>query len=154
MSTRLENLLEPSPMLETKFFQRHRGAGLTCDRLSEFSSDKQGREFCINLIIDFLSGITSYISAAHYGLEPWQPRQVSNAADTIWSDCVSIGAQRAAALAKELEQNAEAGRPREARKNYRELREELIFVWEDLQHLLKALRFEANQDSGHSEKAS
>ena len=154
MPTRHENLLEPSPMLETKFFQRHPAAGVTCDRLSEFSIDKQGREFCINLIIDFLSGITSYISAAHYGLDPWQPRQVSNAADTIWSDCVSIGAQRAAALAKELEQNAETGRPREARKNYRELRRELIFVWEDLQHLLNELRLEANEDRGHRERAS
>ena len=129
-------------ILDHRHFDRRPGTGLTRDNLSEFAVDQNGRKFCVDLIIGFLTNITHYLSSAQYALEYWQPQQVANAADTIWSECVTLGGDRAADWAHELLENVDAGRPRQARHAFTKLRTELIFVWEDLQDRLEALRLD------------
>ncbi len=140
--------------LDPRHFHRASRTGLTRDNLSEFAVNAQGRQYCINLIIGFLSNITHYLSSAQYGLETWQPRQVMNAADTIWSECITVGAERAAELARSLEDHTDAGHPREARQTFALLRSELIFVWEDLQVRLEALHLDVAKDSEALQRAS
>ena len=139
--------LNREAILDHRQFQRRPNTGLTRDNISQFAVDQKGRKFCIDLIVGFLSNITHYLSSAQYALDTWQPRQVLNAADTIWSECTTIGAERAAELARSLEDNAEEGRPRECRRDFARLRSELIFVWQDLQIRLEALRMDMAEDS-------
>ena len=134
------------PILNHRHFDRRTGTGLSSDNLSLFAVNPKGRQFCIDLIIGFLTNITHYLSSAQYALDTWQPQQVINAADTMWSECITIGGDRAAQLAQELIEHVDAGRPRQARRAFTELRTELIFVWEDLQMRLSALRLDAAQD--------
>ena len=137
--------LNRDAVVEYRQFQRQANRGLTRDNLSRFAVDQAGRQFCVDLIVGFLSNITHYLSSAQYGLTSWQPRQVINAADTMWSECITIGAGHAAQLARDLEENAEAGRPRECRRDFALLRGELIFVWQDLQLRLEALRLDLTE---------
>lgn len=141
-------------VLDPQQFVRDPGTGLTRDNISEFAVDAQGRQFCIQLIIGFLSNITHYLSSAQYGLDSWQPRQVLNAADTMWSECMTVGAERAAEIARSLEEHTEANRPREARQAFAKLRSELTFVWEDLQGRLEALRLDMAQDTERNQTVS
>ena len=131
---------EKAVVLNPSQFTRAPDTGLTRDTFSEFALNQQGRHYCVNLIVGFLSNITHYLSSAQYALECWQPKQVLNAADTMWSECITVGGERAADLARALQEHAEAGRPREAREAFAQLRAELVFVWEDLQLRLEALR--------------
>ena len=142
MYTQCSAVIEPEVVLNPSHFKRGPGAGLTRDNLSEFAVHQQGRHFCVRLIIGFLSNITHYLSSAQCALDSWQPQQVRNAADTMWSECITVGAERAAQLARSLQEHVEASRPRQARRVYAQLRDELIFVWEDLQNRLEALRLD------------
>ena len=154
MYAQTNTALKNEVILDPRQFTRGPETGLTRDNISEFAVDAQGRQFCINLIVGFLSNITHYLSSAQYGLDSWQPRQVLNAADTIWSECITVGAERAAELARSLEEHADANRPRESRRTFAKLRSELIFVWEDLQGRLEALRLDVAQDTERQREAS
>ena len=142
----------PFCALDVESFERTPESGITADRLSEFGSDQNARTFCIELIVGFLSSITQHISTALEGLQPWQPILVKNSGDTIWSECVCLGAERAGELAKQMQEYAEQGRRGEARRKYGELRHELTFVWEDLQYTLERLRVQALLEESQAEK--
>ena len=154
MYAQTNTALRHEAVLDPKQFKRGPGTGLTRDNISEFAVDDKGRQFCINLIVGFLSNITHYLSSAQYGLDRWQPRQVMNAADTMWSECITVGAERAAELARSLEEHTDASQPREARRAFAQLRSELIFVWEDLQVRLEALRLDMAQSIERQKQAS
>lgn len=152
MHTQQNDYVSPEDIVEYSQFHRLPETGLTTDSFSQLAADQRGRRLCIDLIIEFLSNITHDLSRAQYGLDSWQPGQVLNAADTIYRQCASIGAERAAGFALELYQSAEAGHPRESRKNFKALRSELIFVWQDLQGRLEALRLDMQEHtSKHSQ---
>lgn len=145
MHTQENAYVSREAIVEYRQFHRLADTGLTADRFSEVAADQRGRRFCIDLIVEFLSKITHDLSRAQYGLDSWQPGQVRNASDTMYRQCASIGAERAAGFALELYENAEAGHPRESRKSFKALRSELIFVWQDLQGRLEALRADLGQ---------
>ena len=139
-------------ILDYDQFNRLPGAGLTEDSFSHSAIDQEGRQACIELIIGFLSNITHDLSRAQCGLDSWQPTQVGNAADTISHRCLTVGAKRAAELSRELKRSAEANHPRESRKTYKALRTELIFVWQDLQGRLRAIRLDMKAYSMQSKR--
>lgn len=142
MHTHENTTVSRGAILDYDHFRRLPGGGLTEDRFSQVAVDEEGCRTCIDLIIGFLSNITHDLSRAQCGLDSWQPAQVDKAADTIYQQCVRVGANRAGGLAMELKQSAQAHHPRECRKIYKTLRSELIFVWQDLQGRLQAIRLD------------
>ena len=153
MHTHENTSVSRGAILDHNHFHRLPGAGLTEDRFSQAAVDEEGCRTCIELIIGFLSNITHDLSRAQRGLDSWQPAQVSQAADTIYQECVRVGANQAARLAMELKQSAQAHHPRECRKTYKALRSELIFVWQDLQGRLQAIRLDLAVYSTHPRQA-